>query len=134
MAEQSRARNITAWVISALLFVLYAALSGPGKVMGQAEMVENFSRWGHSDAFRVFIGACEIAGGIGLLIPMLATWAAAGLVIIMSGAVYTHAVYGEPFYVPLIAAVLLVAVALLRRQKALFLSGAKAPPAPDPAS
>ena len=126
-AEQSRAQNITVWVISALLIVLYAALSGPGKVLGQAEMVENFTRYGHSDAFRMFIGACEVAGGIGLLIPMLATWAAAGLVIIMGGAVYTHIAHSEPFYVPLIAAVLLVAVALLRRRNALFLAGDSAP-------
>ena len=46
--------------------------------------------------FALFIGACELAGGIGLLIPRLASLAAYGLIIIMCGAVYSHLTHDPP--------------------------------------
>ena len=61
----------------------------------QVEVVENFTRYGHTDAFRLFIGAAEVSGAIGLWIPRLAFWAALGLIIIMLGAVYTHVTHAE---------------------------------------
>ena len=121
MAETSRALKIATWVVSGLLTALYL-FAGSGKVTGAAEVVENFTRYGHSDAFRMFIGAAEISGAIGLWIPRLAFWAALGLIVIMLGAIYTHITNAEAPFPPLVAAVLLAFVAWARRGSALFLA------------
>jgi len=95
VAAPSRGWNIGAWIASALLFLLYAVVASPPKLTGNPQAVEGFLKYGYNDAFRVFIGTCELLGGIGLLIPRLSFWAAAGLGIIMLGAVYTHVSHGE---------------------------------------
>jgi putative oxidoreductase len=116
-------KRIAIWVVSALLAALYVS-GGIPKVVGAAGPVEGFRSMGFSDGFRIFIGAAEIAGGIGLLILPLATWAALGLAIIMVGAVYTHFVHTPPL-LALPAAIcfaLLLFIAHARRNQALFLS------------
>ena len=95
MAPPSRAWNIGAWVASGLLFLLYVVLASPPKLTGDPQAVEGFIKYGYNDGFRVFIGTCELLGGIGLLIPRFSFWAATGLSIIMLGAAYTHISHGE---------------------------------------
>ena len=121
MAETSRNVRIATMVVSGLLTALYL-FTGSLKVSGAQEVVDTFTRYGHSDAFRMFIGAAEIAGAVGLWIPRLAFWAAAGLIVIMLGAVYTHMTNAEAPFAPLVAAVLLGFVAWARSSSALFLS------------
>jgi uncharacterized membrane protein len=70
----------------------------------------------------MFIGVCELSGAIGLWIPRLSFWAAAGLIVIMIGAVYTHLSNAEAPFGPLVAALLLAFVGWARRSSALFLS------------
>ena len=119
MAERSRGLNIAIWVVTALLAILYVGLAGLGKLLpfhpGMAAAVEQFEHFGYSQAFRILIGVCEVAGGIGLLIPRLATLAAGGLMVIMVGAAYSHWAVGEPPLPPLIAFALLVFVGWMRR-------------------
>lgn len=43
--------------------------------------------------FGYFIGACELSGAIGLWLRKLSAFAAAGLIVIMAGAIYFHAAY-----------------------------------------
>ena len=121
MAETSRNVKIATWVVSGLLTALYL-FAGFGKVSSAPEAVETFTRYGHTDSFRMFIGACEMAGAIGLWIPRLAFWAAAGLIVIMLGAVYTHVTNAEAPFLPIVAAALLAFVAWARRGSALLLS------------
>ncbi|WP_309128211.1 DoxX family protein [Microbacterium sp.] len=73
-----------------------------------------------TDAQVKLIGAAEIAGAAGLVLPMLSGVAmglspVAGLSLaaLMAGAIVTHARRGEPFLVPLVLAVGSVAVAVL---------------------
>ncbi len=124
MAELSKGKNIAVWVLSVLLAALFALAAGPPKITGAAEAVEGFTRYGYSATFRVFIGVCEVAGGIGLLIPPLATWAASGLIVIMGGAVYALLINAEASMapIPLVVGALLVVIALARRRQALLLS------------
>jgi len=124
MAELSKGKHIAVWVISALLAALFAIAAGPPKVIGAAEAVDGFTRYGYSATFRVFIGLCEVAGGIGLLIPPLATWAAGGLIVIMAGAVYALLANAEGAMaaIPLVVGLLLVVIALARRGQAFLLS------------
>ena len=124
-----RFKLIAVWVISVLLAGLYL-FGGIPKVGGDANAVEGFRAWGFSDAFRIFIGLAEIAGGIGLLIPPLATWAALGLSLVMVGAAYTHFVHTPPVQaLPAIVCLgLLLFIAHARRGQALLLPK----PAADP--
>jgi putative oxidoreductase len=118
-----RTKGIVVWVLCALLAGLYV-FAGLPKVMGAAQPVEGFRAMGYSDGFRIFIGLAELAGGVGLLIPALATWAGAGLAIIMVGAVYTHLVHTPPLQAlpALVCFGLLLFIAHARRGQALFLA------------
>src|SRR6185295_17597081 len=78
----SKAKNIAVWIASVLLALEYA-FAGITKLSGQEEGVQGFRNLGYGDNFRLFIGAAEVAGAIGLLVPRLRGWAAAGLTIIM---------------------------------------------------
>ncbi len=121
MAEAGRGLKIAIWVASGLMTALFLFASS-GKLMSAPEVVENFTRYGHGDAFRLFIGSAELSGAIGLWIPRLAFWAALGLIVIMLGAIYTHVTHGEAMFAPLVAALLLGFVAWARRGTALMLS------------
>jgi uncharacterized membrane protein YphA (DoxX/SURF4 family) len=118
----TRTTTLVSWTLAILLAALYA-FAGTPKLLGAAEAVEGFRSFGFSDGFRLFIGTCEVAGAIGLLIPRLTTWAASGLLVIMAGAVYTHlsSGIGSPVNAA-VAFVLLAVLAWLRRDRALFLA------------
>ncbi len=119
-----RTKLVAVWVISALLAVLYVVVAGAPKVMGAEQAVQGFRSMGFSDGFRLFIGLAEVAGGIGLLIPALATWAGLGLAVIMGGAVYTHLVHTPPEQAlpALVCLGLVLFIAHARRGQALFLA------------
>lgn len=112
----SKGQKITVWVISGLLtaLFLYAGLFKllmPDKVLSQGWF---YARW-----FLTFIGVCETLGAIGLMIPRLAALAAAGLSVIMIGAVYTIVAHHLPALpVPIIVFFLLMLVIFLRRKEA----------------
>ena len=117
-----RGWTIGLWIVAAALFALYV-LAGTPKVLGASRAVLNFRLWGYPDSFRILIGVLEIAGGLGLLVPRLTTWAAGGLVCIMLGAIYTHLSTATPgVFVPVIALMALAALAYTRRKDALFLA------------
>jgi len=124
MAEPSRGVNVAAWVASALLAALFVVAAGYPKVTGAEQAVKAFRDFGYSDGFRVFIGACEIAGGIGLLIPRLAMWAGCGLIFIMLGALYSVLTHGGSAQapLPLVVGLLCAFIAWARRSRALLLS------------
>jgi putative oxidoreductase len=117
-------KNIAIWVLTVLLALLFVA-AGAGKFT--ADATANFQKFGYSDAFRVFIGVAEIAGGVGLLVPRLAAWAAGGLVIIMAGAVYTHIAVGINLAFPAVTGALLAVLGVLRRPDALGPSSLRSP-------
>jgi uncharacterized membrane protein YphA (DoxX/SURF4 family) len=123
MAESSRAVNIAAWVLGALMCALFLFASS-GKLLGNPQAVEGFEKMGYSHAFRFFIGAAELSGGIGVLIPRLATWAGLGLMTIMIGAMHTHVTNDDIANIgPAVIAFLSCAfIAWARRGRALFLS------------
>ncbi len=88
-----KTRNIVVWTMSGLLAAAYMA-AGSRKIFFDPEAAaEAFQAFGLPDGMVIFIGACEMAGAIGLLIPRLAGLAASGLVVIMLGAIYSHATH-----------------------------------------
>ncbi|GGC56302.1 DoxX family protein [Hoyosella rhizosphaerae] len=108
------------WVLQILLAALFI-FSGVVKLIGDPEQVEGFEELGWGQWFRYFIGALELAGGIGLLIPVLAALAALGLAAIMVGAIFVHLADEAHAYfavVPLACALLLAVVAWATRHRA----------------
>ncbi len=81
--------NITLWVLQVLL-ALQFAMAGLAKVGGDPAMVEMFATIGIGQWFRYVVGALEIAGALGVLIPRLSGLAALGLACLMVGATLTN--------------------------------------------
>ncbi len=107
------------WVLQILLGVFFIVASAAPKFWGDPYAVQIFTEIGAGQWFRYLVGAIELAGGIGLMVPRLAGPAAVGLMGLMIGAGYTQAVVlGEPAMVtsPVIIFVLAAVVAWGRRE------------------
>ena len=103
------------WVLSGLLAALFV-FGGVPKIYGAADMAQHFREWGYPDWFRILIGLIEVGGGIGLLVPSLAAYAATALGVVMIGAAFTILRAGAPgLPIPLVCLALLTVVAYLRR-------------------
>lgn len=93
-SSPSKAKRVTLWIVSIVVAAMFI-MAGGTKLAGLPMHVEHFQKWGYPDWFRILIGIAEVAGGVGLLIPRVASFAAAGLAAIMLGAVYTHLAHDE---------------------------------------
>ena len=110
------------WALQALLALMFA-MSGFAKVGGDAAMVEMFATIGIGQWFRYLVGALEIAGAIGVLVPRLSGLAALGLVCLMAGATLTNLfVLGTSPLLPVVLMVVSALVAWVRwpRTRTLF--------------
>jgi putative oxidoreductase len=88
-APVARAVNLALWVLQALLAVQFAA-GGLAKLAGAPELVELFATIGAGQWLRYVVGALEVAGAVGLLVPRLTRLAALGLATLMVGATVTN--------------------------------------------
>ena len=114
--SQSRVKDVILWIVQILLAAFYV-LAASGKLMSRPQWIELFRNWGFPDKFYLVIGALELVGAIGLVIPRIAGYAAAGLILIMIGAALTNLINGDGLQVlrPLIFMVFLGLVVYLRR-------------------
>ncbi|MDN3242648.1 DoxX family protein [Glycomyces tritici] len=113
-----KALDITTWVLQILLGAFMIVASGTPKLFGVEAAAEGFDLIGWGDWFMYLVGALEIAGGIGLLIPRVAGLAAIGLGLLMIGAaIFNAAILDYPVITPLILLVLFAGVAWVRRQQ-----------------
>ena len=90
----SKGKNIGSWVVQVMVAGLFMMMAVP-KLMSSADTVANFERWGLPGKMYLVIGAFEMLGAIGLLVPKTSAYAAIGLIMIMMGALYTHLTHGE---------------------------------------
>jgi putative oxidoreductase len=113
--KQSRLKSVISWIVQILLAVFYL-LAASGKLMSRPQWIGLFRNWGFPDKFYLIVGVLEVLGAVGLLIPRLAGYAAAGLIVLMIGAAATHLINGEGLHVlrPLIFIVFLALVFYLR--------------------
>lgn len=91
MSDQTvgaRDGNIMAWVLQGLLAVYY--LYSAYTLVFTDDHVRKFDEIGFGQWYRYTPGVLEIAGAIGLLIPVLCGLAALGLTGLMVGAVFTE--------------------------------------------
>ena len=92
--------NITLWIFQVMLAVVFL-LHGWLFLSPPAEMLELMNS-SIAPGFRIFIGAAEVLAAVGLtlpgitrIMPWLIPCAAAGLMIVMTGATWLHATRGE---------------------------------------
>jgi uncharacterized membrane protein YphA (DoxX/SURF4 family) len=110
------ALNIGLWVVQVLLALLFLWAGGMKLVLPLEKLAGPVHLPG---LFVRFIGVAEVLGGIGLLLPgllrirpILTSWAAAGLVIIMAGATGLTVIGGGAgAVVPFVVGILAAAVA-----------------------
>ena len=89
VTARGRARTIGLWVLQVLVAFQFAG-GGWLKLSGAPEMVDLFAAIGAGQWLRVLVGALELAGAIGLVIPRLAGLAALGLSSLLVGAGATN--------------------------------------------
>jgi putative oxidoreductase len=101
------------WILTLLLAVV---MIGPGSQKFTSPTWERmFRTWGYPDGFYLVIGAIEVVGGIGLLIPRIASYCAITLAIVMLGASATQILRGGRNGVgEIVFALLLAAIAWIR--------------------
>jgi putative oxidoreductase len=87
--SRRRAVNIALWALQAVLALMFS-MAGFAKLGGDAAMVKMFATIGIGQWFRYLVGALEIAGAAGVLVPRLSGLAALGLVCLMAGATLTN--------------------------------------------
>lgn len=87
---------MVSWILSILLAFVFVAV-GTSKLVGSSSVhwAQRFQRWGYPTGSHYVIGILEIVAGIAILIPRFRRMAAAALMIIMAGALCTHALHGE---------------------------------------
>jgi len=85
MTTKRRARLMMAWALGLYLAQLYVR-TGWGKFGGVPSWTAAFAAWGYPGWFRVLIGVIEVAGGIALVIPWIASYGALALSLVMMGA------------------------------------------------
>ena len=84
-----RVLSIALWVIQVLLALMFA-MAGIVKLIGDPAAVAMFGVIGVGQWFRYVVGALELAGAVGVLIPRLSGLAALGLACVMVGATITN--------------------------------------------
>jgi uncharacterized membrane protein YphA (DoxX/SURF4 family) len=82
------AKTIALWTARVLLAALFVFASS-SKLLSQPEAVEAFENIG-APWLRWVVGVCELAGGIGILLPQTAALAAVCLALVMVGAMVMH--------------------------------------------
>ena len=115
---RDRALTVAGWALLVLAAGFFVQ-NRIQKVAGNSQMLEMFAALGYPGWLRVMVGVAEIAGGIGLLVPRLTTWAAAALGGLMVGAAASELRVGHTFeaLIPLQWLVFFVAVVWLRSRR-----------------
>ncbi|WP_218001953.1 DoxX family protein [Microtetraspora malaysiensis] len=114
-SRRSRIRTALSRVVRLALALQFAS-GGVLKLFGAAQMTAMFAEIGAGQWLRIVVGALELAGAAGLLLPRPARAAAAGLVALMIGATVTNVtVLGTSPALPLFLLTLAAAVAVMRR-------------------
>jgi uncharacterized membrane protein YphA (DoxX/SURF4 family) len=112
-----RIANVATWVVQVVVGLLFVG-GGMAKLFGDPTMVDLFDEIGAGAWLMYFVGACEVAGGIGLMIPWLCGLAAAALGVLIVGAIVTNVVVvDENPALPVVYLVVLAVLTYRRRER-----------------
>jgi len=115
--------NIVVWILQIVLALAFLVSGGMKLVRPRPALVASGMGFAedYSDGAVKGIGALEVLGAIGLILPaltgiapILTPIAALGLALVMIGAIVVHVRRKEQFVPPLVLGVLALAVAVLR--------------------
>src|SRR5579884_3383036 len=117
MVRQTRtAGGIAVWALGVLLAGVFLAVGIPKLTGGttpwlQASAMEGFPAW-----MRILVGLFEVAGGLALLVPPFAGYAALGLAVLMIPATITQTMSAQPglALIPILLFLMLLLLAWLR--------------------
>lgn len=133
MRPISKTMTAVLWTVQALLALVFLFAGGTKLALSAAALAKQTAL---PVAFLRFIGVCEVAGALGLILPGLlrirpglTALAAAGLVIIMIGATTTTAAGGQ-FAAALVPLVVGLLAAFVARRRWRRLAGAMAEQTP----
>ncbi|GAB3805660.1 DoxX family protein [Micromonospora zhanjiangensis] len=87
--------NIALWALQVLLAAAFL-LAACTKFIAYPDAVEAFDQIGLGVWFMYFIGAVELSGAVGLLVPALSGLAGLGLTALLAGAVVTQILLFDP--------------------------------------
>ncbi|GAA4551946.1 DoxX family protein [Pseudonocardia xishanensis] len=108
--------RIALCALQVVLGLFLAVGSGLPKLFGEASAVQIFDQVGAGQWLRYAIGLCEVAGGIGLLVPLVAGLAATCFVALLIGATVVQVTVVHAYwYTPVIIGLLMAVVAWARR-------------------
>jgi sorbitol-specific phosphotransferase system component IIC len=96
MNLQSKPRRISAWILTTLITLLFV-FSAVAKLLGAAQVVDVFQKWGLGDRI-VLIGIGELVSALLFFIPRTNSLGVLLLSGYMGGAIVTHMQHAEPFY------------------------------------
>ena len=109
MADKGSGKGIlVASIVLALLFLLNGGMKLAGTMVSQFEM------WGYPGWFQYLVGVAETAAGVGFLMKKTRFLAAAAMIVVMVGAIFTVVSQdglGPTVAVPVITLLLCVLVA-----------------------
>jgi hypothetical protein len=119
--------NKLIWTLQILAALAFGAGGGMKLVTAPADLRANPAMgWAtdFSDGAIRAIGAAEVAGAVGLLVPaatgiapLLTPAAGVGLAMLMGGAAYTHLQRNEPAVPPIVLGALALAAGVLRAKR-----------------
>lgn len=117
-AVNSRPVTVAGWVLAVGLAL---AMVGAGitKLTGDPTMVTLFTDIGAGQGLRYVVGALEVAGAIGLLVPRLRALAALGLLLLLLGATITNLAVLQVNTIGSAGLAVLAAVVLILRRREL---------------
>ncbi|MEU4092774.1 DoxX family protein [Streptomyces sp. NPDC026673] len=119
--SRSRSRaNSAVWALQILLALFFAIASATPKLIAHSSAVESFDTIGYGSWFMYLIGALELAGAIGLVVPRLAGIAAVAFIGLMVGAFAFQIGYfdGKNAATPLVIGALMGIIAWRRLRRA----------------
>jgi uncharacterized membrane protein YphA (DoxX/SURF4 family) len=106
-----RSMSLLLWALQILLALMFLMV-GTLKLSGDPASVAMFDTIGTGQWLRYLTGSLEIAGAIGVLIPLLSGLAGLGLAGVMVGAIATHLfLLGGGLWLPIVLLVMALLVA-----------------------
>jgi putative oxidoreductase len=99
MMKRETVKEVGIWIIC-LFLALICLRSGITKLPETSFWIRDFNRWHYPGWFRITVGIIEIAAGVLLLWPRMASAGASLFAIVMLGAIYTHASHNEMARLP----------------------------------
>ena len=126
--KSSRLTTVALWVLAALVAVIFLG-AGISKLIGEPAQIALFDDIGAGQGLRYVVGALELSGAVGVLVPQLRTLAAIGLTLLMIGAVITNVAVIDENPITALAFGLLAALLAVGRRRELTAIGRRPAPA-----